>query len=262
MQKVNLRILAFFALSCALTWCGNLGNYLWPSDLWMVPMNPFGPLMAAPVVIGLTGGRQEVRTWWRHVRTFRAPAHVYAVAFFVPLSIIVASFGLTVALGAEVVPLPSYRWGEILLMTAVVPFFGPIPEELSFRGYGLKRLQQAVSPLAASLWIGFGVMVWHIPLFLRGELPLTVLMPLAGVSVVYAWLYRAGRSVWPLVLLHAQLNVVSALVTGPMMPDPADQAVYLAILGVFYIFWAFLIVHRAGPSLVGHRSDPGMPMPV
>ena len=255
------RVLAFFALSCAVTWGGNLGNQFWPSEFWMVPMNPLGPLIAAPIVIGWTEGRAGLRDWLARLRRLRAPAGVYATAFFIPLGIIVASFGLTVALGAAVAPLPRIGIGEVLLTVAVVPFFGPVPEEMSFRGYGLDRLQRAISPLAASLWIGLGVIVWHIPLLLTGDLPLTVLLPLAGVAVVYGRLYRSGGSVWPLVVLHGQLNVCSALVTGPMMPERADQAIYLAILGVFYICWAALIVLRTGPDLAG-RTNPGMPMPV
>jgi membrane protease YdiL (CAAX protease family) len=262
MHILRNRLLFFFALSCAITWFGNLGNYFWPSDYWMAPMNPFGPLIAAPIVIASTEGRRGLGEWWRKIWNFRAPLPVYAAAFFIPLSIIVASFGLTVVLGAKVAALPAYSWVEVLLITTVVPFFGPIPEELSFRGYGLERLQRTISPLVASLWIGLGVMVWHLPLLITGELPLTVLVPLAGVAVVYGWLYRAGKSVWPLVILHAQLNVCSALVTGPMMPDRHDQATYLAILGVFYLAWAALLAIRTGPSLAGSRANPGMPMPV
>jgi membrane protease YdiL (CAAX protease family) len=147
-------------------------------------------------------------------------------------------------------------------MIVIVPFFGPIPEEPAFRGYALDRLQTTMSPLTASLWVGLGVIVWHLPLFLTGELPLTVLLPLAGVTVVYGWLYRTGGSVWPLVILHGQLNVLSALVTGPMMPDAADQSVYHVFLGIFYLTWAALIVWRCGPELVGRRPDPGMPLQV
>lgn len=262
MHPVHRNILAFFALSCALTWSGYVGNLFWPSDNWP-SMNPLGPLIAAPIVIGWTEGRAGLRAWWRRITRFRAPGWVYAAAFCIPLAFIAGSFGLTVALGADVAPLPSYGVGEVLVTVAIVVMvFGPMTEEVSFRGYGLDALQRTISPLAASLWIGAGVALWHLPLFLSGDLPLTVLMPLGGVAVVYGWLYRAGGSVWPLVILHGQLNCVANLLTGPMMPDPRDQAVYLAILGVFYLAWAALIVLRCGPSLTGRRPDPGLPMPV
>jgi len=262
MHPVHKRILAFFALSCALTWAGIPGNMIWPSDWWPVPMNPFGPFVAALIWIPLTEGRQGFRAWWQRISRFRAPVRVYAASFFIPLAIIAASFALTAGMGANLAPLPEYGLIDILLAIAFVPFFGPIPEELTFRGYGLDRLQQVISPLAASLWIGFGVMVWHTPLFFTHDLPLTILLPLAGVAVVYGWLYRAGGSVWPLVILHAQLNVISATITGPMMPDSADQSLFAAFLGVFYLGWAVLIVFFAGPTLAGRRADAGQPLPL
>ncbi len=263
MHPVHKRLIAFFALSCALTWFGNVGNLIWPSGAWPAPMNPLGPLMAAPIVIALTEGRAGLGRWWRRITRLRAPIRIYAAAFFIPLAIIAASFGLTVALGARLAPLPSYGVVEVLVtVAAVVLVFGPMAEELSFRGYGLDALERTISPLAASLWIGLGVAIWHLPLFLTGELPLTVLIPLAGVAVVYGWLYRAGGSVWPLVILHGQLNCVSSLVTGPMMPDAGDQSLYLAILGVFYLAWAALIVRAAGTSLVRRPGDPALAVPV
>lgn len=262
MHPMHKRLITFFALSCALTWIENLFNLVWPSDWWSVPMNPFGPFVAALIVIGGTEGRQGLRAWGRRITRFRAPLRTYAASFLIPLAIIVMSFGGTVALGAELAPLPRYGWVETLLIIAIVPFFGPIPEELSFRGYGLDRLQTTISPLAASLWVGLAVVIWHVPLLLTGELPLTVLLPLAGVAVVYGWLYRNGQSVWPLVILHGQLNICAALVTGPMMPNHDDQAIYLAILGLFYLVWAAWIVRKCGPSLVEPRLDTGLPMPV
>lgn len=262
MHAVHKRILAFFVLSCALTWVGTLGNMVWPSDFWVVPMNPFGPLIAAPIVIALTEGRAGLRTWGKRIIRFRAPVWVYAASFLIPLSIILSSFALTAATGATLAPLPHYELADLLLMLPLILLFGPGQEELSFRGYGLDRLQETISPLSASIWVGFGVMIWHTPLLITGELPLTVLLPLSGVAVVYGWLYRNGRSVWPLVILHAQLNYVAHFVTGPMMPEAGDQATYLGILGVFYLIWAALIMRYCGPSLISSRLSAGLPMKV
>jgi membrane protease YdiL (CAAX protease family) len=249
MHPTYRRILGFFVLACALSWAGNLGNYFWPSDYWATPINPLGPIIAAPIIIGLSEGRRGLMLWLRRITCFRAPLAVYAWAFCVPLAIIGASFALTAAGGANVGPVPSYGFGEILMALPMLLIAGPGPEEPAFRGFALHELQRHVSPLAASLAVGLGVMVWHLPLLLVGDLPATVMIPLAGVAVVYGWLYQTGRSVWPLVLLHFQLNFVSAGYTGPMMPDFADQATYLGWLGVFYIVWAIILVVVAGPSL-------------
>jgi len=81
-----------------------------------------------------------------------------------------------------------------------IAVIAPLGEEFGFRGYALPRLQSRVSPLAASLFIGVAWAAWHIPtLFVpaaRGtspaELWLYLLSFVAG-SIVYTWLYNAGR---------------------------------------------------------------------
>ena len=92
---------------------------------------------------------------------------------------------------------------------------GPAPEELSFRGYGQHELQQEMSPLNAAIWIGIGVLIWHVPLFLFGEVPWPFIVTLVAVSVVYAWLYQLGGSVWPLVTLHFVVNYFGGDWFGP-----------------------------------------------
>jgi CAAX protease family protein len=254
------RVLLFFLITYPLTWFGIAVNWLTGSEAWPV-MNPLGPLMAAPIAIGLTEGRAGFRDWGRRLRRFDAPAAIWLTAFFVPLAIIAASFWLAIATGAELAPLPKAGLGEYFLVLLVVLIAGPLPEEVSFRGFGLARLQERLSPLAAAMLIGFGVIVWHLPLLINGDLPLTVLLALTAVPVVYGWLMNAGGSVWPLVLLHAQLNFIASQVTGPMMPQAADQSRYLMFLGLFYIVWAARIIWRHGPELGRSPMVRLRPMP-
>jgi membrane protease YdiL (CAAX protease family) len=81
-----------------------------------------------------------------------------------------------------------------------IAFIAPVGEELGFRGYALPRLQARVSPLAASLCIGVLWALWHIPTLLvpaaRATSPLELGCYCASFvagSVVYTWLYNAGR---------------------------------------------------------------------
>ena len=54
---------------------------------------------------------------------------------------------------------------------AILPFvlfiliFGPIPEELGWRGYVLDRLQVKLSAIVSSLVLGAFWALWHLPLF-------------------------------------------------------------------------------------------------
>jgi membrane protease YdiL (CAAX protease family) len=115
-------------------------------------MFPFGPIIAAPLVIWLTEGGAGLAAWWRRIIRFRAPVWVYATAVVVTLAIIVTSVGLAIAIGTPASTLPDV--GGLLgalLAAPVVLLDGPAPEEPAFRGYGQHELQETMSPLAAGL---------------------------------------------------------------------------------------------------------------
>ncbi len=248
------RILAFFLLSYALSWFGLLGNWLFPAGFWPMPMNPFGPLLAAPIVIAFTEGRAGLVRWLRRIMRFSAPARVYAVAFLVPLAIIVVSVLLAKAVGVSTAALPAREAGEWLILIPIILILGPAPEEPAFRGFGQHELQATMSPLAAGLWIGLGVLVWHLPLLVLGEIPPPLVVTLIAVSVIYAWLYVAGGSIWPLVTLHFVQNYFGAEYLGTIFAD-ADAWVWTGFLTLFYVAWAVLLAVRLGPSL-GRRVQP------
>jgi membrane protease YdiL (CAAX protease family) len=249
------RIVYFFLAAYAFTWFVWLGNWLLPSDNWP-PMNPLGPLMAAPLVIWLTEGRAGLKAWLHRIARFRAPAWVYGAAFLIPLAIILSSIALTVATGATMRPFPEVELIGFLVMIPIILLNGPGPEEVSFRGHALPQLQQTMSPLAASLWIGFGVLVWHAPLILIGDLAWPWMITIVLVSIVYTWLYNIGGSVWPLVTLHFVVNYFGSEFIGAIVSDPQTQPIYAIIFCGFYVVWAALLIWRYGPAL-GRRPGTG-----
>ncbi len=166
-MSVIYRLSLFFLLTLVFTWGGILGNQLWPSEYWLQPMNPFGPLMAAPIAILLTEGRDGLAAWWRRVLTFRAPAWVYAAAFLGPLLVIAASMGLAGLAGMPLRPVPQISPVDALIMVPIILLAGPMPEELTFRGHAQHELQELVSPLVAALVIG--VVRGHLALAAAGH---------------------------------------------------------------------------------------------
>jgi membrane protease YdiL (CAAX protease family) len=66
--------------------------------------------------------------------------------------------------------------------------FGPLPEELAWRGYALDELQKRHSALASSLIIGTVWTVWHLPLFfISGSYQQSL-----GLGSSQFWLYNAA----------------------------------------------------------------------
>lgn len=88
-----------------------------------------------------------------------------------PLAIVTVSAGLAIAIGVPHGPLPVYTPLEFVMFIPLVLLDGPAPEEVSFRGLGQHELQHAISPLAASLYIGLGVLIWHLPVVAAGTFP-------------------------------------------------------------------------------------------
>jgi membrane protease YdiL (CAAX protease family) len=248
-MALRRRILVFFLVAYALSWFGWLGNWLWPGlPVWPLPNNPFGPIIAAPLVIGLLDGRDGFKAWLRRLGQFRAPRWTYLVALLVPVAIILASVGLAAATGAPTQPLPDRELLEFVLLVPILLLLGPIEEEPAFRGYGLHELQQTMTPLAASLWIGIGVLVWHAPNFAVGAIPWPFAITIVAVSVVYAWLYQFGRSVWPLVTLHFAVNYFGGEYFGSMIA-PSGQVLYAVYFCLGYLIWVGYILVRHGREL-------------
>ena len=253
-SSIITRLTVFFVLACALTWSGWLGNHFWPSEYWLLPMNPFGPLIAAPIAIVITGGAAELRAWAGRLVNFTAPLWVYAVALIGPVVIILSSVALAAMTGAPIRPLPELALLDLVLAIPFILIAGPLEEEVTFRGYMQHELQQVISPLTAALIIGVGVVVWHTPLLLLGEMGWPMAVCIVAVSVVYAWLYRMGGSVWPVVALHFSVNYFGPELFGSMVTGSDGQFVYRLFFMTFYLAWAAWIVWRFGPSLTGRQT--------
>jgi membrane protease YdiL (CAAX protease family) len=84
-------------------------------------------------------------------------------------------------------------------VTAALLFsvFAGISEEIVYRGYGITRMEQAGWPRAALV---APLLVWTAQHLYQGP----IAIPIVGaIGVVYVWLFRWRRSVWPLMVGHA-----------------------------------------------------------
>ena len=101
--------------------------------------------------------------------------------------------------------------------------FGPLPEEMAWRGYVLDGLQARWNALIASLILGIAWTLWHLPLFLiEGSYqyglgigtPQFWLFVLGMVpqSILMTWIYNNNRrSTVTAVLFHFMINFVGEL---------------------------------------------------
>jgi len=112
---------------------------------------------------------------------------------------------------------------------AFVPFaafilvFGPIPEELAWRGYALDGLQIKWKALTASIVLGLAWTVWHLPLFfIEGSYQHGLglgtsqfwlyMLDKVPQSILMTWLYNNNRrSTLSAILFHFMVNLVGKL---------------------------------------------------
>jgi membrane protease YdiL (CAAX protease family) len=121
--------------------------------------------------------------------------------------------------------IPAYA--ETLLITAVI--FGG-QEEPGWRGFALPRLEERHAPLVATLILGLGWGVWHIPLY--G--PARFVVPLV-LAFFYTWLYNRTQSVLLCILLHASFTAAQdhlLLTADSRIVDIVLLGTYLVVAGV------------------------------
>lgn len=177
------------------------------------------PTFAALFVLFTFYIKKERREYWLSIIDFkRIPLKWYLVIFSFPIlfnflaSIIDASFILS-KVKFNISPQMTLAYAINLL------FFGPIPEELGWRGIAFPELQKKFGFIIAVSLLGFMWAIWHLPLFLvKGtyQYQLGLFTPLFwsfmfGIffhSVIYGVVYnQTNKSILAVILLHYFVNL-------------------------------------------------------
>ena len=239
------RLIFYFALTYAISWplwlLSRLAGGTFGTVLLVV--GAFGLLLAAAITIRSSG--DSLIEWLRSIIRWRMPVRFYVYALGLPVLIMAVMNAVLAALGQQ--PDASLLSGRIpaylqtLLVTAVI--FGG-QEEPGWRGFALPRLEQRHAPLVATLILGFGWGVWHIPLY--G--PAGFVVPLV-LAFFYSWLYNRTQSVLLCILLHASFTAAQ----DHLMLTADSQIVDAVLLGTYVVAAGVLIAVTRGR--LGYR-DP------
>src|ERR671921_1245458 len=163
-------LITFFVLTYALSW---VAYPMWASGLYPIaPVFSFGPFLAALVVLAITQGKSGIGGLLRRMVRWRVGLRWYAVALLLPVGIALAATALNVLLGARA-PSPADLGGwtglfSTFALALLIPGAGGTWEEPGWRGVALPGLQARPSALVASLVLGGGWGLWHLPLLAIG----------------------------------------------------------------------------------------------
>ncbi len=269
---MNRKFFIFSIITCIFSWT------CWLPIIGALEASPFeSPLSVllifflgayAPTITGLVltfwyDGREGIRTLLKRIVSIRVGFRWLLMSLLTGpvlwgLAVIVyATFGGQVG-NVNYGLLP---WIPVVFIVPVI--FGPLAEEIGWRGFALPQLDHRDKPVQSSIIIGFVWALWHTPLFwaktgtaISGfpvgiSLVCIFFLAVIGSSFIYTWLFnRTGESLFLAIMLHLSMNS-SGTISGMLFPDlDADQKLSMY---QHYVFIVWLIVLTG--ALVVKKQD-------
>lgn len=252
----------YFALVFGWSWLFWLAAILIDQDLSALPVRllqyagGIGPPLAALLLISRLHGPTGWQDLWR--RVFQAGriggAWWLAVLLVAPLVLAVATYGDRL-LGGQGMVWTEHAVRFVRQPLAILPVafflfvFGPLPEELGWRGYALPGLQLLWSALGASLFLGAAWALWHLPLFwitgtYQHELgvgtPLfwQYIINIVAQAVLMTWIYNnTQESILSAILFHFVVNFCGELVALTPRAGTLQTVVWVGAAITVVLIW-------------------------
>jgi membrane protease YdiL (CAAX protease family) len=204
--------------------------------------------------------------WARIIDPKRIRPEWYPIIFLFAPALWAVAVLLDIASGGSAAPAliskavtPFLSAPSTIIPFAIATFiYGPIPEELGWRGYVLDRLQARRSALAASLILGAVWAVYHLPLFFMkhsyhyGQGAWSTwfwlfMVQIVAVAVIFTWIFNnTRRSTLAAILFHFMLNLSAELANLT-----AQTNFYATVL---WIITATIIVAIWGAGTLSRRE--------
>lgn len=251
------RIAVFTLLAYALSW------WVVPLQVSGFPVFPFGPDLAALVVLGVTAGRPGVAALFCRLRSWRIPPALLVLAVGLPAGIALLAIAALPLFGSARSPMPGPS--SVLEFLAVLPAMvvvgGALGEELGWRGFALPVLQLRFRPLLAVCILTVIHLGWHLPLFWVNDPPLAVpfAIELAGGGLVLAWLANRGESLWPAILLHGAHNMAQQAFMSGLEGTDLVAVQWLTAAGWLIAGMVVLVGTRGRLGLSGNAAPAEEP---
>lgn len=146
----------------------------------------------------------------------------------------------------------------VFFLTAIV--FGPLAEELGWRGFGVAHLLETRGVFTTSIMVGTVWTFWHTPLFWAGSgtsisgMPIsliTILLHFAfvtGVRFLHTWVFKNSGSVLMAFVLLASTNGTGTALKyfTPNLSDPEYYQIFtIAIAAVWSLVLIGALVTRS-----------------
>jgi membrane protease YdiL (CAAX protease family) len=259
------RVAAFLAGTVGLGWLVTFLAAQLPAGSALAPLLAlpvsFIPAIVAVVLVRVTRPDPERRGLRSRLTTVRVGLRWYVAAIAILPTIHLAGVELAAVAGGSIAVHPA--------LLAVLPLFllTSLGEELGWRGYALPKLQERMTPLAASLVVGLAWAAFHWVAFLGNhDAPIAYVLvgtaQLMAMSVILTFVFNNARQALPLVVLaHAMYDTISVGV-APLADTGVPLLAFALSSGVAWVV-ALGIIAVTGPSLRAARRSAlvGTPVP-
>jgi membrane protease YdiL (CAAX protease family) len=227
----------------------------------------YGPSVMAIAVTALSGGKTEVRQLFSKFLVWRVGLRWYAVVLLLHPALRMIGILVLLLRGGDIGRIDPTRWYLIPLALVAAAPFGPLAEELGWRGFALPRLLRARGAIESSLVLGVVWFLWHVPLFwapagtIVSGAPVTIrsvglyLLFLVLMSILFTWVYRHTRgSLLLAYLFHLSLTANAYFVFLPeLTAQIARTAASYSLLPLLVVVALVLLFDRAAST----RAAPG-----
>ncbi len=216
-------LVSYFVLTYAITWTFLIPFvYLWRVVLdrsfepWLLVFLPgaYGPSIAAIIMTYLRKGRSGIRDLLAKMLIWRVRWKWYFFVILIPITLLILAIGLSEFRETALASFnPVNLLAAIPLYLLIALPFGPLAEELGWRGFALPGLQARFTPLVSSLILGVIWTFWHTPMFWFPGAAIPSFLELSAFSVsLYLVQTIAEAILFTTVFNYTQGSVLIAIV--------------------------------------------------
>jgi membrane protease YdiL (CAAX protease family) len=241
----------FYLISFIFSWSIWItGAFLWQSRfILLIAIGGLGPVIALLYVLFQTYDRAGRKNYLQRMTNIsNIPASVWLITLLLPVMLVLFAAGFVILTEPESISMRAIFLDGLAsaggLFFVFHVFFGPLPEELAWRGYAYHELLKTgvlkAQLVVASLWA-----IWHIPLFfIPGSYQAGLGLFTAGFwfffiniyasSFIIGWLYlKSKQSIFIVFLFHYMINVTGELIN---LGDTGETVkhILLALSGVTF----------------------------
>jgi hypothetical protein len=241
----------FVVLSYLLSW--------WSAPFTNGQIIPYGPAVAAVIVLAITSGRSGLGDLWRKVTNWRVAWYWYLIGPGMVAGFMAGAYVMNLRLGASVTNPPHLPSMATILELLLL---GGLWEEPGWSGYALPKLQQRFARrsngvLVATLVTGVIRSIWHLPLFIYGHIHwIDLLFFSFAFQIMISWLFnRSGGSVLIVMVYHFTSNLIGGGIMSPVFTGAAQTSYYALMVTLAWII-ALAILWKSSLKLGQYETKP------